>query len=477
MGRRHSFTGLPALTCLTLTLACTATSDDPPDADPDSTESDPDEPSPVEDLAMHQGVWAQRGYARILEITEDQVIEHHSTQVSCVRSGAFPFAEIEATHDRIMANEGQLSWYELGHFTRAEFDRIDALPLPCEDAGTVTDPEANFEALWNLFAENYAYFDVRGVDWAGRYGDHRDLVEPTSTTEELFAVFEQMLVPLDDGHVFVFDGVSQGFLSGSLGILWEQWAAQYEGEPVTNPVDPRRDFIVDMQHYVLDEVLDGSGQSGLYDTLHWGWVAAGVGYLDVHEMAYPTDDPPTIPQMQQEIDDVMTVVMSDLAGADRIIIDARFNQGGRDTMGYAIAGWFTPDEVLVSRKRAVFDGDWTEEQDIHVDPRGPMPFTGSVVLLTSTNTISAAETFTLAMRTLPTVTTVGTSTYGVFSDVLLRQLPNGWLVALSNEVYEAPDGSVYEGVGVPPDVEVPYDPALDFAQNLRAPIDAAIALP
>src|SRR5690606_22770713 len=193
-----------ALACATLLLAC-----DPSD--------DPGDPMPIEDLAELEGVWAQRGYARMLEITDGRVVEYHVTNVSCVRADELEIAEVEATHDRIMGTDQTLSWYERGHFTHADFDRVDALPPGCEDVGVVADPEANFEALWHLFAENYAYFDVRGVDWDATYEAHRSQVGPETTAEELLSVLSQVLTPLDDGHVYVFDGVSQGFLSGSLG--------------------------------------------------------------------------------------------------------------------------------------------------------------------------------------------------------------------------------------------------------------------
>ena len=56
------------------------------------------------------------------------------------------------------------------------------------------------------------------------------------------------------------------------------------------------------------------------------------------------------------------------------------------------------------------------------------------------------------MMALPNVTRMGERTRGVLSDMLLMQLPNGWVVSLSNEIYQAADGRVYEGVGVPPQI-------------------------
>ncbi len=97
-------------------------------------------------------------------------------------------------------------------------------------------------------------------------------------------------------------------------------------------------------------------------------------------------------------------------------------------------------------------------------------------MLLSKNSISAAETFAIAMNSLPNVTSVGTSSYGVLSDSLVRALPNGWVFSQSNESYESLEGEQYEVVGVPPDVEVPVDAELDFHESLDATLARAIVL-
>jgi C-terminal processing protease CtpA/Prc len=43
----------------------------------------------------------------------------------------------------------------------------------------------------------------------------------------------------------------------------------------------------------------------------------------------------------------------------------------------------------------------------------------------------------------------------VFSDVLIRTLPNGWTFGLPNEVFRTPDGKTFDGAGIPPDIVVP----------------------
>jgi carboxyl-terminal processing protease len=79
------------------------------------------------------------------------------------------------------------------------------------------------------------------------------------------------------------------------------------------------------------------------------------------------------------------------------------------------------------------------------------------------------------MMALPNATRIGTPTYGVLSDALEKTLPNGWSVGVSNEVYAAVDGNLYEGRGIPPNIEVRTQTARDFHERMRLDINTALA--
>jgi C-terminal processing protease CtpA/Prc len=87
-----------------------------------------------------------------------------------------------------------------------------------------------------------------------------------------------------------------------------------------------------------------------------------------------------------------------------------------------------------------------------------------VVELIGPLTISAGETFTQALvgRT-PHVTRIGEDTQGVFSDVLVKRLPNGWRFGLPNEVFRTREGTTYDGMGIPPDIPIPVFTEEDVA--------------
>jgi C-terminal processing protease CtpA/Prc len=64
---------------------------------------------------------------------------------------------------------------------------------------------------------------------------------------------------------------------------------------------------------------------------------------------------------------------------------------------------------------------------------------------------------------MPKVIRIGDNTQGVFSDVLVRTLPNGWSFGLPNEVFRSADGKTFDGPGIPPDIVVPVFTPGDIA--------------
>ena len=88
----------------------------------------------------------------------------------------------------------------------------------------------------------------------------------------------------------------------------------------------------------------------------------------------------------------------------------------------------------------------------YVEAEGGSQYTKPVLLLTSSRTISAGETFSFAMRENSIVTQVGDTTAGAFSEVVIFQLYNGWLFTVSVGDYRGSDGKSYEGIGIAPHI-------------------------
>jgi len=59
---------------------------------------------------------------------------------------------------------------------------------------------------------------------------------------------------------------------------------------------------------------------------------------------------------------------------------------------------------------------------------------------------------------------------------VVKRLPNGWLVELSNEVFVGPDGTFFEERGLRPEVEIELCPAGDPVAGHWRAVGAAAKL-
>ena len=151
----------------------------------------------------------------------------------------------------------------------------------------------------------------------------------------------------------------------------------------------------------------------------------------------------------------MDAVILALADTAAIVLDIRINQGGSDATALEIASHFTTEPYVAFTKRAAGRGG--EEVEIHVTPRSQeLQYKGSVVVIISRETYSAAETLPLAMMPLSQVTLLGENTGGSYSE-LNKALPNGWFFSGFSEEYLSVDGLDYDQVGVPPHVSAETD--------------------
>lgn len=426
-------------------------------------------------LGDFPGVWRMRGYGSVLDISAARVVRYDLTDISCVRVDERSLPDASTQFDRLETAPGGFSVFEVGGITRYSLERLAHLPQRCELSPDrpITDPELNFSVLWQAFRENYAFFELRQVDWDQVYRRFRPAVTAASSEAELFDVLSSMLDALHDRHV-TLDAGERRIESGGLGELKEKWLA---GNVAAKGEEVQRGYKAAVQTHIVNDVLKGRATHGANDAITWGWAAPDVGYVNVATMRILDKSGQRMPLTDQIalVDEAMSRVLKDLRNAKSLIVDARFNGGGNDAIALRIMGSFTSERRLAFTKKAVEGNGFTPPQQVYFAPTTAKPFTGPVFYLQSGNTVSAAEIFTLAMMALPNVTRIGTPTYGVLSDMLGRRLPNGWSFSLSNEIYTAIDGKLYEGRGIPPSVAIDDAGVRDFRNRLQLDIDAALA--
>jgi carboxyl-terminal processing protease len=423
------------------------------------------------------------GYGQLLDVTASRVVRYDLTDISCLRDRELTAAQAEAEFDRITTGGGDLQVFETGGITRYGFKRLDALPARCSHADSApdADPVLNFWVLWHAIRENYAFFQLRGVDWNAVQAKYRPQVDAVRGDDDLFALFRAMLTELNDMHVELKAGRRTFFTNGPVEELKALWLA---GHPGRSWEETQSGYQAAVRRFIREDVLHGKARDGAQGTLTWGWAAPRIGYLNVAAMYLeppPKPDgspaePIPLPEELSQVDRAMSRALVDLRGAKAMIVDARFNDGGADAFGLRIMGYFTRERFAAFTKQAVEGSGRTEPQTVYVEPTSGATYLGPVYFLQSGSTISAAEIFSLAMMAHPRATTIGTRTYGVLSDVLPKRLPNGWRIGLSNEIYTAADGKVYEGRGIPPEVQVPAPARADFHERLSADVESALAL-
>jgi hypothetical protein len=424
------------------------------------------------------GVWASEGYGRIIQVSNNTVSIFGVTSMSCVWREDMSLDDFVSRINRInRSEEDWFSFYDEGGITRYDYRKIASLPTRCKNTRNAKpnrDPELNFEVFWNSFNENYAFFDTHDVDWDAVYLRFRPKVTAMTSDAELYQVLSDMISVLDDRHVSL---TAEGFPrrhSGHPGTLQKLLQKELpQGE------EPSRERIRDIAKAVIaEDYLKNSRKEAIGGEFTWGWAADGIAYFSVDSMWYGSvlGEGATLRDSLREVDKVMDRVIRDLDGAQGFIVDARWNGGGEDSNALQIAGHFTDQQLLALTKRARNGGGLTPEQEVFIPSHAVEKFAGPVVYLCSRDTLSAAEIFSMAMLAMPNVTSLGEPTVGALSDTHSVYLPNGWEVRMSNEIYKAVDGKVYESLGIPVDVYLPPPDDATLESYIRLGIDEAIAL-
>jgi C-terminal processing protease CtpA/Prc len=99
----------------------------------------------------------------------------------------------------------------------------------------------------------------------------------------------------------------------------------------------------------------------------------------------------------------------------------------------------------------------------------PQRYTGPVIMLTDTTTLSQAEHLTTFYRSSNRGKVLGGRTAGANGEITSVQLPGGYGFSFTGMIVRNPDGTVFHGRGVVPDIEVVPTPA-----DLRAGRDAMV---
>jgi Peptidase family S41/Tricorn protease C1 domain len=426
-------------------------------------------------LAYAQWFWLTDGYGRMLQLEGDTLRIFEITQMSCIlvsevkrNLASHASKEIVFDHNgevtRLTPGEStDTQWlHEDGAISSILLRRTDEKPNVCGHSVSDT-PITNYQVFWTTFAEHYPFFALRKMDWAAVGKRFRPQVTASTKPEELFNVLSDMIEPLHDAHTFI-DAKS----------IKQRFHGYRTPDPMQKKNAPRITEIIEKQY------VQGGVKNFCNKQLQFGMLQGSVGYLRIHSFSDYSGDKEFAKQLDA-LETALDAIFADAAKWTGMVIDVRINTGGSDVFGISIASRLATQEYLAYSKvirNDLHDPDHrTSPQPVIVHVSARPGFRGAVTLLTSADSVSAAETFTMAiLDRQPHVTRIGANTQGVFSDVLGRKLPNGWSFGLPNEIYLTKDGQAFDGPGVPPDIQTPIFPAEDLANSRDSAIDRALQL-
>ncbi|GAA1590048.1 S41 family peptidase [Kribbella sancticallisti] len=419
------------------------------------------------------GVWQMDGYGTTLAISDGKASLYSTTSISCT-----PAAEYVQDGARFTAEEQQAFTFRVrrdravmqveGNVGDKHLRRLAKLPQLCTVPGA-TGPLAVFDQFWTTYAENYPFFQAKGIDWSAVRATYRPRVTPGMSDDALFGLLTSMIKPLGDAHTALRTPDERRFTGSRPGTVL-----------------PSEELEAMVRPYVEQTALKGIPfTTYANDRIGYADLPGGIGYLRVIAFLGFGNIPDYRAErdtLNRALDQILSKQRTTGSGKLRgLILDLRLNGGGSDQLGLDLASRLTNRPYFAYYKRARNDPSdpaaFTTPQPLFVQPTERTKYTGPIAVLTGGSQMSAGETFTQAlMNRTPKPVRIGENTQGVFSDVLVRKLPNGWDFIVPNEEFRTLSWKSYDGPGIPPDVRTPVFTPAEFAAKKDTAFSTALNL-
>jgi C-terminal peptidase prc len=353
-----------------------------------------------------------------------------------------------------------------------------------------TQRDEIFTDVWELVRDRYVYTDYRGVDWNTVRAEFAPRVKVAATPEEFYALMEEMIERLGDEHSrfisprdveaeqdrfegdLTYVGIGAIIRTVDDGGLITQVA---EGAPAYEAGLRPRDLILEINGTpFIDTTAFGPGGPisavrGVPNTSVRLLVRSpgqSPREVAVTRRAIPSEAFPSVKAQRlpgtnvglltigtfyrDGLDQAVRQRLEELAQAgplDGLIVDVRDNGGGRVDLMLNTIGLFVDGGSIGSS----IGRDRSDELTVPSGKTIPQFANVPIVVLTSPDTVSAAEMFSAGMQTLNRARIVGVNSAGNTENLLPHTLPDGSRLWLAELTFRLPDGSQIEGRGVQPD--------------------------
>ena len=415
------------------------------------------------------GNWQSIGSGWVLQIKDSsQYSLYNINSVSCLPKRKAKLNEIITSlslkNDTLALTKGIMNY---------SFTRIATLPEMCTAVLSEKErqnPLYNFEVFATTVQEHYAFMDLNNIYWPAVYERQKQRLKTTNTEVELYKVLEETLELLNDNHAYL----------EATDEVYEQLEALEKNDEASTSADTPKEYgdfqIADMvaKHHIVEDMTEDSW------LIKWGKLTDSIGFIEVKAMwlyadleipkelienegyvnAYvqtfhEMDEGSYIEKEVAGVRKIMDRVMTDLKATKAIVLDLRFNGGGQDAVNFEILKRFNSTKRQVVATQLKHKNSFSPLLRIQLDG-AKTPFDKPIFVLTSQQTGSAAEAFAIGTMALPNARRIGRPTQGALSTALEKNLPNGWVFSISNEIYMDNAMNSYENIGVPVDYKIDY---------------------
>ncbi len=284
----------------------------------------------------------------------------------------------------------------------------------------INDPRYVYDAFWNELDRNFSFFTYRDLDWDFVYTETKSRITSNTTSSELYDIFNYIIQLLGDGHTNVYTphGIAKSDIFASENML--------------------RDITHYMETYIM-----------LNSAFHYGIIKdSDIGYIRIRTFLISSN-------MGTEQYEKIDSILYKLDYCDAIVIDVRSNSGGHFVNTDLIASRFVDCKRFIYKKRrrnGPNQDDFSDWQEYFIEPYEGTRYLKPLAILTNRYSASATEQFVAKMDVLPQVTIIGDRTRGLSSNTRKEDLPNGWVMRISNEQTILPEGRDYQYSGLYPDI-------------------------
>lgn len=315
------------------------------------------------------------------------------------------------------------------------------------EADEPSDPVNVFDYLWNKVDQQYAFFDVKGVDWDSVYEVYRPMVYDEIELDNFFGVCGAMLNTLRDGHTNL---ISKFDVSHNDSVYYKMYAEKN----------------IDAQIVVLNYLTLNYHTTG-------GFTHNAIRNGEVAYIRYGSF-------MDDITEDNLAYLMNRYKDCKGLILDLRQNGGGSiDNIRQLLSIFDNHGQPLYQTQIKSGPGhdEFKELTTVYADSTDynnafiEEPYTKPVAVLIDRGSYSATSFFAICTMAYDNIKLFGDYSGGGLGLPNGGALPNGWTYRFSITRTIAIDGGNYEN-GVPPQERVILDPACT-AQGIDNVIEAA----